>query len=344
MSPIKIDKPYHTPKSPRKAETLASTSAPTKIVFRSTSSNDVKVTVSSNQHGTSLPKSPTPPAFLSKIGFGSNKDKQMQQDTTKRDLKNKPLVPTFQGVKAPTYIPLISFMPSQPTPHRNTSLKKKREHTSASKMATITSSPPNPKILGEQTADHLDPDDMLWQQNGIRMVLKADDKVQRGSQTVPQVYSESPPSQSDMHSSSPSGSSPATSVSPNISTVNPLITRLRVHARTNLGCIKYMTFSSIVSYSSDLFSKMRMYYEQKDYANAYTHGLQGMIIATNILPQHHDFRLEMGPPYYNYLNILEVRYFRSGAGYLRRAQYNFETSKDDTAAVQRHVEGYTKRD
>ncbi|KAI8580268.1 hypothetical protein K450DRAFT_237665 [Umbelopsis ramanniana AG] len=264
-----------------------------KIVFASTSSNDVKIIVKSSQPKALWPRIST--EFLRSLMAGSdaNKVSPGQLVATEKNSKKQPSAsysPSANGI--PTYIPLISFMHQPPRAHRHTSLKKKNEQSPTLKASGNTGPQLGQMVPGEQTGDHLDPND-----NSM------------SNDAAPQVHVRPPNNQRDNHASSVNGPTPC--ASPNTSTPNPILARLRLHARSNLGCIKYMSFSGLISYSNDCFSNMRMYSEIKDYANAYTHGIQGMIIVTNVLPHHHECRPETGLPYFNYVAAVEVNFLRA---------------------------------
>jgi hypothetical protein len=264
---VKIDaSPSDNSESRKRAETFASPSSPVTILFESTSSNDVKAIVKSSLHKSGW----------SNI-FGSNVSKvnPAQLDSAEKDSKKN--LYAFHPCSAygiPTYIPLISFMPQPPRAHTNASLKQKNEQNSTPNASVNTNPQPGQMDPGEQTANRLDPNELL-EQNISQTIPKIDDQNSMSNNATPQVHIRPSNDQSDKRVSSPKD--PASWTASNTSTPNPIIDRLRLHARSNLGCIKYMSFSALVAYSNDCFKNMRMYSENKDYANAYTHGLQGMM-------------------------------------------------------------------
>jgi hypothetical protein len=209
--------------------------------------------------------------------FTSNTSKMnpTQHDSAEGELKKKPPAtypPLGNGI--PTYIPLISFMPQQQQARRSSSQKKKKDLNSTPKVTENPNPRPNQIVPGEKTADRVDPNESR-EQDRPQAIHETNDQNSRSNIANHQGYNQPPNKQSDKHDSFLSDYSRWTP--PNTSIVNPIIARLRLHARSNLGCIKYMSFEALVSYSNDCFSNMRMYYEKKDYANAYTHGLQGMM-------------------------------------------------------------------
>ncbi|KAI9285926.1 hypothetical protein BC943DRAFT_21454 [Umbelopsis sp. AD052] len=287
-------------KSRKRAETVASTSS-VKIVFESTSSNDVKAIVKTTQHKSFWPKN-------YRVGSNAKKVNSTHLDSTEKNSKKQSSAsypPSSNGL--PTYIPLISFMHQPQRAHRHASLKKKTEQTPTLKAGGNPGLQSNQMVPGELTGDHLDPNESR-EQDRFRTSPEIDYQHTMGNNTTPQVYIRPPHNQGDNHASLINGSTPWTS--PNTSIPNPIIARLRLHARSNLGCIKYMSFSALISYSNDCFSNMRMYSENKDYANAYTHGIQGMIIVTNVLPHHHECRPETGAAYFNYIAAVEMIRYR----------------------------------
>lgn len=58
--------------------------------------------------------------------------------------------------------------------------------------------------------------------------------------------------------------------------VGPTIERLRRYAQTNMDFIKYMSYSDLISFASDLFGNMRKLELEREYENAYIHGMQAM--------------------------------------------------------------------
>lgn len=260
--------PINDPKSGKRVERKASTSSAT-IVFASTSSNEVKAIVTSTQ------RKPFWPKMSTMFNSNTNKVNPTHLDLMEKEPKKKPPAtypPLGNGI--PTYMPLISFMPQQQQARRSSSQKNKQDLNSIPKV-TVNANPHRSQIVpGEQTSDRLDPNESS-EQHRSQAILQTNDQNSRSNIANHQVYNQPSNNQSDKRDSFLSGYSLWTP--PNTSIPNPIIARLRVHARSNLGCIKYMSFAALVSYSNDCFSNMRMYSEKKDYANAYTHGLQGMM-------------------------------------------------------------------
>jgi hypothetical protein len=63
---------------------------------------------------------------------------------------------------------------------------------------------------------------------------------------------------------------------PPVPRVGPTIERLRRYAQTNMEFIKYMSYSDLISFASDLFGNMRKLELEREYENAYIHGMQAM--------------------------------------------------------------------
>lgn len=174
-----------------------------------------------------------------------------------------------------TYLPMISLFSNSSRPTRN-----RRTLTEQSNKQTTASSGSSPRVdlvSGAQTSDRLDPNDSATThifEVGTAPVL---DTIGGDPSTGSAQGGGPSQSPSNTSNSSQSAPSPANTTSSTASLTHPIIERLRLHARSHLDCIRYMTFGAMVSYSSDLFSNMRMYLQENDYANAYTHGLQGIM-------------------------------------------------------------------
>lgn len=95
------------------------------------------------------------------------------------------------------------------------------------------------------------------------------------------VYSTSPASISGMSRPNASPNSVSESYDQDrtvpMQRVGTRVEKLRRHAQTNLNCIKYMNFVDMVSFATDLFVSMRKLENERDYENAYIHGMQGMM-------------------------------------------------------------------
>ncbi|KAH8548042.1 hypothetical protein BGW37DRAFT_507990 [Umbelopsis sp. PMI_123] len=128
------------------------------------------------------------------------------------------------------------------------------------------------------------------------------------------LYSTSPASISNSTRTAPSPRTAPVAYEQDRSTpthrVGPTIERLRRHAQTNLEFIRYMTFPDLVSVATDMFVSMRKLELEQDYENAYIHGMQGMIIATYVIPKHVDCVASSGVPYFRYVELVEIINFR----------------------------------
>ncbi|KAG2174334.1 hypothetical protein INT43_004357 [Umbelopsis isabellina] len=89
-------------------------------------------------------------------------------------------------------------------------------------------------------------------------------------------------------------------------TAHPLIKRLQRYAHTSLECVKYMDFSSLISYANALFAGMRQLESERDYEDAYVQGYMGIIVVTNVLCKHSDRRREKELDFYRFIEISEL--------------------------------------
>lgn len=260
--------PIHDPKSVKTLERKASTSSAT-IVFASTSSNEVKAIVTFTQ------RKPIWPKMATMFNPNTSKVNPTHLDSVEKELKkNPPATYPPLGNVIPTYIPLISFMPQQQQALRSFSQQTKKEFNSLLKVTVNENRQPSQIVPAQQKSDCLKPNEST-NQDRPQALLQNNEQNLSSNIANHHVYNQLPNNKSHKYDSSISVDSHWSP--PNTAIPNPIIARLRVHARSNLGCIKYMSFAALVSYSNDCFSNMRMYSEEKDYANAYTHGLQGMM-------------------------------------------------------------------
>jgi hypothetical protein len=114
------------------------------------------------------------------------------------------------------------------------------------------------------------------------------DQTLRGSNSVRSssslgseaIYSTSPASIAASSKAAPSPRQTPFSYEPDrnapVLRAGPTIERLRRYAQTNMDFIKYMSFQDLISFATDLFVNMRKLELEREYENAYIHGIQAM--------------------------------------------------------------------